>query len=335
MFEVNLDKLTEVANDVTYTEFGAPESRKVDFYINWVLRQLSKMKAADQETMAVWRAILEAMNKTVVLMPDGIDRHIEWVAQQVGELCASSKEPIYPVINEECKSDAWLTGRVHGLLKTAGVELNPERIGIALRAKLPAGKPAKVMFIKKSFRLLVIDDASYSGTQVFNLLMNCNFCNAFDIQKCLRATVFLAGASQNAMLKLAPFSKLVDLVPFQEMPRGDFGSGQVVTRMRALPGYASHIEADPATLAPKPTQSEFATFWDLSYAILPYKIPDSISVPTHVYLALGYDGREAKGQASRNPWTPPQTMRHLFSRDGSITYREIMSAGSGHFLHEI
>ena len=45
---------------------------------------------------------------------------------------------------------------------------------------------------------------------------------------------------------------------------------------------------DQSTLQLRPISGEFPTFYDLSYAIPPYKIPDSLSVPTHVLMACGY-----------------------------------------------
>jgi hypothetical protein len=88
----------------------------------------------------------------------------------------------------------------------------------------------------------------------------------------------------------------------------------------AFYGANKHIEADPSTLEPKPTTGgEMPTFWRNCLTILPYKIPDSLSVPTHLFLA--YD-----------PTTKTSIFEgeggHIFRAKGQVDYRIIMAHGS-------
>jgi hypothetical protein len=71
---------------------------------------------------------------------------------------------------------------------------------------------------------------------------------------------------------------------------------------------------------------------DLSYAIPPYKIPDSLSVPTHVLMACGYKNDQGRldvplqkagswaGAGYPDPGIElPPTLPHLFNVSGSTT----------------
>jgi hypothetical protein len=78
-------------------------------------------------------------------------------------------------------------------------------------------------------------------------------------------------------------------------------------------------------LVPKSGQGE--TFKNISYGMPPYKIPDSISVPTHVYAACGYQ----KPSGSNHP----DRLSHLFLGNGSVDYRTTLRPQKNAFLTKI
>jgi hypothetical protein len=282
----------------------------VDKYVAWAKTSLEEKKNNENVIQDTCTWIVSACKDTVVLMGKGVDAYVEWSANNIIDLAKLNK-PIYPLLNEEWKSDAWLLGLVWAKLQKQNVKLNQKGVGFALAGK-QAGvlKPAqKAVLTDTNWIALILDDASYSGTQAWTLLQNAKACNAFKWPP-FAVAVVLAGISQTAEQKLKEIKGIkLSVQPMDKMPAGKIDK-EVVKAIRSLEGYSGHIELDPANLAPKPTKGEFPPFVDISYAILPYKIPDSISVPTHLYCA--YKSNVAK---------------HLFSSDGSVDYRTVMPKG--------
>jgi hypothetical protein len=319
MYKVNLDKLAKTSEQVSSSSFGSLDDKKMKEYIEWVKQNVKQKDKKRITNVGDW--IKLACEKTVVLMGKGVDDYTTWAAKELSKL----PPPLYPILNEEWKSDAWLTGLVWAKLRdNHKISLNKQCVGFALSGKEAGSgvKLAKSVQLQGEWDAVIIDDASYSGTQAWTLLQNLKFCGGFK-QLPDSAVILLAGASKRALDKLQRVSYAMPkaMTPMPDVPDPTM---DVAEDMRTLPGYGQHIELNPKTLTPGFTKGEMFTFMDISYAILPYKIPDSISVPTHVYCAYRY-----KPKLFKKP------IRHLFKGEGAVSYRTVMPKGAELFAELI
>jgi hypothetical protein len=206
----------------------------------------------------------------------------------------------------------------------------------------------KKAVVDEDFRMVLIDDASYSGTQALALMYNAEISGLFNLSKSKGSSVVLAGVSKKAKQKLQQGrfkKKPVMVAQCDPMPSGPFGSNDVLKAMRSLPidadranaskgTYAKHLEVNPDSLKLQSTTGEFFTFTDLSYAIPPYKIPDSLSVPVHVLMACGYKNDDTLPRVMYGAQLP-KTLPHLFTASGAINYRTTLRDAKDKFLKKI
>ncbi len=348
IYEVNLSELALASANVTVRSFGAIFQNSLFSYRIWAQMQLAPVNKTNPGlASAVDQAIVSACNRTVVLMNGGHEQFVEWLAGQLATISERHEgATVIPVMNQDFKSDAWLTGLVMAKLLGKVAGFDPSSVGYALEGK-QAGLCSKTKtVVKKPFVLVLIDDASYSGTQAFALLANSGMCGLFDMGQFKAGYLLLAGISTVAKEKFkeAPIEVVAQCDP---MPSGPFGSTAVLNAMRRLPVdtghssvtsaglYALHRELDPNTLQLKPTTGEFPTFTNLSYALPPYKIPDSLSVPVHVYAACGYSNEDDHLPRVMYNARLISRLSHLFQAAGSIDYRTVLPNLSERFAKRI
>jgi hypothetical protein len=368
LYAVDLNQLATVSlkaeKDLSFTI----NSDAVSAYKYWVSDQL-KVVSGTLRTQ-VLKAIDDAIGRLTVLMPGGVDRYVDFVVKKIIEISriAPVDVPIIAIMNNELKSDAWLTGLVHN--KLAGTAAQPKRWSAFAIPRAPGRLRWPTPCVGEPCKVVLIDDASYSGTQITQLFSNAALGNLYDKSEVRGFWVILAGISQTAKRNffqawkkacqaLSPHPESV-IYAQSDMPFGPFGSPDVLKAMRSLPCdttnatvvlqpgyflpdqgkgcYSKHCEVDQSTLQLRWLTSEFQTFFDLSYAIPPYKIPDSLSVPTHVLMACGYKNDQGRLDVppQKSPWagagypaagiTLPPTLPHLFNVSGSINYRETLGA---------
>ncbi|MFP6562206.1 hypothetical protein WJ542_28480 [Paraburkholderia sp. B3] len=335
MYRVNLEKLAECSKLVSMSSFGGVVPHGTKAYTDWLKAKLNEIAnfredGAGQKIKSLLNAPtwedkldrdLEAAWNVSLLMRTGELHFAQQVAEVVVAQLKAERRPIYPVINSDWKSDAWLTGLVLGTERMP--DLNPEGIGFGVRAKLIPEQEHKKGLPPGQYDVLYVDDASYSGTQIFNLA-NSIFLSGL---RPTRILLMLAGISTQAMGKISS-SRLFSVgkcKPFcdekvtTQITNIWEPSPETRSLLWAFFGDMKHIEADPLTLEPKPTTGEMPIFLHNCLTILPYKIPDSLSVPTHLYLA--YD-----------PITQSSVFEseggHIFRSNGQVNYRTIMAGGA-------
>lgn len=343
LFRVNLNVLAVASARVTVRSFGAIDQNALFSYGIWVLDQLHGVPSATND--GVWQAIRNAAERLVVLMPGGVSDYVEFAAEKIIDMRKDGDLPVFPIMNQDIKSDAWLTGLVAKRLAEKGRNFNQDNIGFAIDGKtLGVVTKRATTVVRQDCKVVLIDDASYSGTQAMALMGNAGACGIFDMAKIKGAALVLAGISTVAKEKL----KVTNIPIFAQcdpMPSGPFGSSEVLSAMRSLPVtanrasasagvYASHREVNPDLLVLQPTTGELPTFLDLSYAIPPYKIPDSLSVPTHMLMACGYLNNDFLPRVMYNARLPT-TLGHLFTGSGSINYRTTLRSERNSFLVQI
>ena len=332
MQTINLQALRTAARDVKSTSFGAIRPAALEGYGMWLMRQFDKPGIPVTTAMQAWNEVRTACDSTQVLMARGPDEYAEYVADKIAEMMKKSGAACIPVINSDWKSDAWLTGLT--LSKLRG-RPNPGDVGLTMSAKAfetvgPRAMGELPTVVRKKagldgqYFLVVIDDASYSGAQAAQLLINASSV-ARMVKNCAGMALFLAGISEKArdFIQRQNLGMPLLIESRETMPRQIFTHAAA---LRGITGYDGHIECNPHTLMPETIKSGHQKPFEgqVSLAILPYKIPDSISVPTHVYLAYNYDYAQTSGTASRIPNRAPQVLQHLFSTSGGVNYRDIM-----------
>lgn len=337
LYNVDLNALAVASKRVTMKTFGAIGQNALFSYRIWVADQLSGETSLVQS--AVDTAICNAANAMVVLMKTGVPSYVDYAATQIEEML-KDELPVFPVMNQDIKSDAWLTGLVVAKLAEKGLTFNNRNLGFAIDGK-QAGLTAKAggAIVDEDFKMVLIDDASYSGTQAFAILANAGINMIFNMAKFKAGALVLAGISTVAKLKFqgSPIKIHAECDP---MPSFSFGSLAVLQAMRKLPVkvdranvtkglYAQHREVNPDTMALQVTTGEFPTFLDLTYAMPPYKIPDSLSVPTHTLMASGYKNDDTLPRVMYNARLP-STLPHLFTGSGSIDYRTTLRSITGY-----
>src|SRR5262245_13831700 len=132
---VKLEDLSWASAQVQCKPFGAVNVGKREKYLLALYKRLVELnlKADPDEIID---AVEEALDQTKVLMIRGVEQHVKRVANElVDHRNTSGGRPIFPIMNEEWKSDAWLTGLVVKELADRGVLLNPGNVGYAFRAK--------------------------------------------------------------------------------------------------------------------------------------------------------------------------------------------------------
>lgn len=319
MFSVDLNALGVCSGTVVTTSFDSISQRGSKVFTDWLVS--SKLQLKEPIQMG-WedglRNALKSVWDTKILMPQGPDKWVGDVAQFVMQ--NQKQRPIYPIINSAWKSDAWLTGLVINKLADAK-KLNSDAKGFGLNGKPNGEMPQKIPLKPLTYDLMYVDDASYSGTQLNNIL-NSVFLSGL---RPGRIFLMLAGISMKAgqliykskvwaqKCQQVGDEKITTLMETWNIP-GVYGQ-----QLRTFYGNMSHIEADPQTLSPKATTGEFQIFTDVCLTMPSYKIPDSLSVPTHLYLAY-------------NPTTKTSIFEHegghIFTGKGSTTYREVMGKGA-------
>jgi hypothetical protein len=362
IYAVNLDALAQAS-------LRAQRNRSLD--INWDAVLAYRAWVKDQLTGAsgnlqnqVDQAIASAMQQLLVLMPGGVDQYVKRIAVELAKLGAAAprEAPIVPIINNELKSDAWLTGLVHNHIVTkwgyrarrsSTQVFAVKRTGVIFT---PEALPKPV--VQWPCKVVLIDDASYSGTQATEIVFSAIKGNLYDKNRVVSFWVLLDGISQRARdyfeawwqrrgAEFAPHPK-PQFFARRTIPSGDFGSRDVMIAMRKLPcdpsnatvsqgWYNKHCEVDQSTLSLKSMSvldDTAFTFQNISYAILPYKIPDSLSVPTHVLMACGYKAGRLN-LPTLSSWAGagyvdqgeqlPATLPHLFTVSGSTNYREALA----------
>lgn len=325
---LDMHKLAEVAKDVRMKSFGDKHRSKFLDYMKSVEAKLIAAGCDMPFRNGVIGNFEMIWDRTLVLMSEGPENYAYNVALDLIKFRQSGlTKPIYPIVNDGCKSDAWLTGLVVSYLTEHGVHLNDKDVGFAI-----SGKPLTERFdkpvldvFKSGAVFIYIDDASYSGTQASNVWRNLAQSRIAGTQVgASQKFMFLSGLSSHAKELLGSIDGLT--VQYEAlMPECNKNVFPHLYHKdtRNFLGYTKNIELNPGTLEPKAISSEFPPFVQpLSLAVLPYKIPDSMSVPTHLYAAIGYQSTQA---------TSIPEMSHLFTNNGSTDYRTVIKQRETYF----
>lgn len=328
MYTVDLAGLAKHSNGVAASSFGGISVRGAKVFTDWLTSRIRGIEQSHRPHPPSWennlhRALAEVW-QTDVLMLEGPDGFAKKVAEYV--LKNMEDRPVYPIINSDWKSDAWLTGLVIQHMGDPD-RLNPAAQGFGLTAK-PLPEAGHDIALPDAYDLLYVDDASYSGTQVWNLL---NSVSGSGLRP-RRLFLMLAGISQTAQNKIwtsalwkNKCTPAADPAITKTMKAWN-PPGTIRLLLQSFYGPMTHIEADPQTLDPRPTTGEYPIFMDNCLAILPYKIPDSVSVPTHLYLA--YDPQTRSSIFEREGG-------HLFQSNGGTTYRTVMREGADSYAKKM
>ncbi|MCE6978307.1 hypothetical protein EI534_13110 [Pseudomonas frederiksbergensis] len=346
MHIIDLAKLAGCSKGVTATSFGGVSPHGARGYTSWLKSKLrgftvdpsselpppvlSPREKTIRDLMAIptWEtqldSALEAAWRVEFLMPGGPEEFAGNVSKSIiQQRELTDDRPIYPVINSAWKSDAWLTGLF--LYHPETPSLNIENIGFALSGT-PNPEPAqKITLNAESYDLLYVDDASYSGTQAFNI-MNSIF---FSGLRPKRVLLMFAGISKQALQQISQsplFTRTSCKLFIDEKVTTLINANWNITlnTRRLLQAFFNyqHIEADPKTNKPKPTKGEFPIFTVNCLVIPPYKIPDSLSVPTHLFLGCTPDCQFSVFEFEGG---------HIFLTNGGVNYRDVMTASSEHY----
>ncbi|WP_035056433.1 hypothetical protein [Andreprevotia chitinilytica] len=338
MYLVDLKALKKCSKTVSMTPFGKVHSHGSNVFTDWLVSRINQAALVPNNQRATSISTLIQQNnnwentlrqalgdvwRTDTLMDQGHDVFAQQVAEAISKKL-EDETPIYPIFNSEWKSDAWLGGLA--LSKDQLYKrMNPSGHGFGLSAKPLPEKACKIPLKANTYDVLYVDDASYSGTQIFNLL-NSVWSSGLRPNK---VHLMLAGISQTAL------QKIVSSMLLRERKCTPVFDQQITAQMRMwgaqnstlnllrhFYGAMTHIEADPNTLKPKPTQGEFPIFTGNCLAVLPYKIPDSLSVPTHLYLGYNPDHKSSIFENEGG---------HVFTTNGGVNYRTVMPSGAEHY----
>jgi hypothetical protein len=313
---VNLEKLADASRQVKCVTYGAVNPVAVEAYLAWLDLQLTP-KFQEQERSNILQSVRFSCERLKILMSGDIGNYVTWAADKLADEL-KDETPIFPVLNDEIKSDAWITGLVVTELAGRGIKLNPGNVGYAVGGTQTGEMMPRRPEVNQPFKVVYIDDATYTGKQAKTVGMNAGQCGVFNMQHYKKAMMVFAGMTEQAK----QFLEGLELLCQADIEGGLFQFDDV---MRTLPidadtasapvgYYARHVEVDPASGLLVPKSGQGLTFQKVSYGMPPYKIPDSISVPTHVYAACGY--KQPTGQKQL-----PETLRHLFQGEGSVDYR--------------
>ncbi|MFD2261471.1 hypothetical protein ACFSM5_01135 [Lacibacterium aquatile] len=373
---IDLELLGKLASKVTHSSFGKIDKVKYTDYIERLKIDFSGLKGTsfapnefDTKFAETEKYIQEILANTQLIMRGGPLEYLNFVFEHFKKICGNDTE-VFPIINSDFKSDAWLVGLICDYLDQDGWLLNTQNIGFTVSGiemgemapKLPdtVKMPNKYIFI-------YVDDASYSGTQASNILRHASKIQGVKPEKFY---LYFAGISSTARSKIASVGKSskpsqsdskqsmlglggsssIGIKPSFlstkfKPPIGSGGlmSGQITTSIKptpildyeivaleeikpllipppksllALKTYQQHYEIDPVQLKiVKATQVSTPTFYNITNSMLPYKIPDSVSCPIHLF--VGMDG---KGNVANNGT--------LFDANGTVSYRSVLGVSA-------
>jgi hypothetical protein len=312
LYRVNLTALSAASQKVTSVSYRAISQTALAAYLDWLEDQLMEKHQAEKRQQ-ILQAVRGSCERLIILMDDSIDNYVTWIANKL-EAEMADRVPIYPVVNDEIKSDVWLTGLVVAELAARRVQMNPRNVGYAVGGTQTGEIIPRSPGVRGASKVVYIDDAIYPGKQAFTVGANAGACGIFGMSGVQKAVMIFTEVTTQAK----EFLNRVAVIYQTELDSQPFQHEEVMRALpldagksSALPGaYVAHVEVDPATglLVPKSGQGE--TFNNISYGMPPYKIPDSISVPTHVYATCGYH----KPAGSNHP----ETLHHLFMGNGSV-----------------
>lgn len=348
MYIIDLAKLAGCSKGVAMTRFGDVDANGKKIYTDWLKSKLNEASLLSpsgplydsDRSIAIhklmqdprWEsdldnALREAW-KIKALMPDGPEAFAAKISAYITrQKNQEPKWPIYPVINSQWKSDAWLTGLF--LFAPDTPILNPENIGYGLNAGPIPERTLEPVNPDYTYDVLYIDDASYSGTQAFNLMNNIFFSGL----RPRRIYIMLCGLSSLAQEQIGKslLFQRSDCKPYMDPgittlinTRWDI----TLNTQKLLQQFfnSAHIEADPRTIKPRPTKGHMPIFMDNCLTMLPYKIPDSISVPTHLYLAYDPVLKASIFESEGG---------HIFVTNGGVNYRDVMVNNAAHYAQKI
>lgn len=345
MYIIDLAKLAGCSQGVTATSFGGVSVPGATGYTSWLKSKLRgfgvdplsehpPVQTPREKTISdlianpTWEGELDSALHSAwgveFLMPGGPQAFAASVTGSIIQQKELTEDrPLYPVINSDWKSDAWLTGLF--LFHPEAPLLNAENIGFGLKGGPISEHAQKISLKESSYDLVYVDDASYSGSQAFNI-MNSIF---FSGLRPNRVLLMFAGISRNAVehIKRSPlFLRTSCKLFIDEKVTMIFNENWKATAntRRLLQAFFEnrHIEADPKTNQPKSTTGHFPTFTANCLVMPPYKIPDSLSVPTHLFLGCTPDCQFSVFESEGG---------HIFLTNGGVNYRDVMRASAEHY----